>query len=324
MPMALITGAAGVMGARLVERVRDAGWQVRALVLPGDPLRSRVEALGCDVREGDVSQAASLAGLCDGVDTLYHLAAVIVSHDASVFRRVNRDGTENLVREASRAQVRHFVYVSSASVTYPRRTPYAESKLQAEDIVRSAPSLSYTIVRPTLVYEAGGGQELMLFLDYLRRFPVVPFIGSGRARKRPVWSGDVVDGLARLLGNPIALGKTYNLSGAETISMRELAQLLLAHHDQKRPFLAIPVPLCRVLAELGALAMKRPPLTHSAIAGVVNDADLDPSLAMRELGYRPLGVREGFRRCFPIASDASDTLPGTVISPVLEEKGNVS
>jgi nucleoside-diphosphate-sugar epimerase len=324
MPIALITGAAGVMGARLVERVLDAGWQVRALVLPGDGLRSRIAALGCDIREGDVSQAPSLAGLCEGVDTVFHLAAVIVSHDDRMFRRVNRDGTENLVREALRASVRHFIYVSSASVTYPRRTPYAESKLDAEAIVRSTAGLAHTIVRPTLVYEPGGGQELMMFLAYLRRFPVVPFIGSGRALKRPVWSGDVVDGLARLLGNRTALGKTYNLSGAEAINMLELAQLLLAHHDLKRPFVHVPVPLCRALAGLAALLMKRPPLTFSAIAGVVNDADLDPSLAMSELGYRPLGVREGFQRCFPNASKAnSAALRGDAFS-LPSQKGNVS
>ena len=323
MATVLVTGAAGVMGVRLIERLRGAGWQVRALVLPGDPLRSRVENLASEIRAGDVSEAASLVGLCEGVDTVYHLAAVIVSHDASVFRRVNRDGTQNLVREAQRAGVRHFIYVSSASVTYPRRTPYAESKLEAEGIVQGALGLGFTIVRPTLVYEPGGGQELLLFLDYLRRFPVIPFIGSGRARKRPVWSGDVVDGLARLLGNPIALGKTYNLSGAEAISMLELAQLLLAHHDRPRPFVHLPVPLCRALAWLLALLLRRPPLTQSAIAGVVNDADLDPSLAMQELGYRPLGVREGFQRCFPRASHVSPAAARGAAFRPLSEKRNV-
>jgi NADH dehydrogenase len=49
--------------------------------------------------------------------------------------------------------------------------------------------------------------------------------------------------------------------------------------------------------------MKRPPLTSSAIAGIINDADLDPSEAMRDLGYAPLGVRAGFRRCFPTAAE---------------------
>ena len=145
MQTALITGAAGVMGARLTARLRKAGWNVRALVMPGDPLRSRVERLGCEVREGDVSDPSSLSGVCDGVDLVYHLAAVIISHDPSVFERVNRNGTANMVTEARRSKVGHFVYVSSASVTYPRRTRYAESKLEAERIVESAGLPYYTM-----------------------------------------------------------------------------------------------------------------------------------------------------------------------------------
>ena len=297
MSTALITGAAGVMGARLTARLRNAGFQVRALVMPGDPLRSRVDRLGCEVREGDVSDASTLRGLCDGVQLVYHLAAVIISHDPRAFQRVNRNGTANLVAEAQRSHVGHFVYVSSASVTYPRRTLYAESKLDAEQIVSRA-GLPYTIVRPTLVYEQGGGQELMMFLDYLKRFPIVPFIGSGTALKRPVWSEDVVDGLERLARAPIAHGKIYNFSGGEPISMRDLAQLLLQYHDRPRPLLPLPVWTCRAAAAVLALVMDKPPLTSSAIAGIVNDANLDPSEAMRDLGYAPLGVREGFDRCF--------------------------
>jgi len=311
MRTALITGAAGVMGARLSARLRKAGWNVRALVMPFDPLRSRVERLGCEVREGDVSDPGTLSDICAGVELVYHLAAVIISHDPSVFQRVNRAGTANVVAEAQRSGVEHFVYVSSASVTYPRRTRYAESKLQAEQIVASS-GLPYTIVRPTLVYEQGGGQELMMFLDYLKRFPIVPFIGSGAALKRPVWSEDVVDGLERLAGAAIARGKTYNLSGGEAISMRELAELLLLYHDRPRPVLPVPVWACRAAAAALGVIMKKPPLTSSAIAGIVNDANLDPSEAMRDLGYAPLGVRAGFQQCFsrnfsaPQGAPASD------------------
>ncbi|HTN83415.1 MAG TPA: NAD-dependent epimerase/dehydratase family protein [Sorangium sp.] len=307
MPTALVTGAAGVMGARLTARLRKAGWQVRALVLPGDPLRARMHALGCDVREGDIRDPATLAGVCRGVDLVYHLAAIIITHDPTMFQRVNRDGTAHLVAEARRAGVPHFVYVSSASVVYPRRTRYAESKLEAERLVQGS-GLPYTIVRPTLVYEQGGGQELLMFLDYLRRFPVVPFIGAGGALKRPVWSEDVVDGLVRLANAPIAHGKTYNFSGAEVISMRELAELLLLHHDRPRPFLHLPVWACRALAAVLPVFMKRPPLTSSAIAGIVNNADLDPTEAMNDLGYAPLGVRAGLRHCFPSPAVEAATL----------------
>ena len=157
---------------------------------------------------------------------------------------INRQGTANLVLAAAAAGVRHFVYVSSASVVYPRLTPYGQSKLAAEKIVAGERRLAHTIVRPTLVYDAGGGQEFMLFRKYLRRFPVVPFIGPGSALKRPVYSDDVVDGLARIAGNDACFGKTYNLSGAESISLADLGKLVLELEGATRPFLHVPVPVC--------------------------------------------------------------------------------
>jgi hypothetical protein len=69
----------------------------------------------------------------------------------------------------------------------------------------------------------------------------------------------------------------------------------------------LPVALCEAAALVLARCMARPPLTRNAIAGVVNDADLDPGEAIRDLGYRPIGVREGFARCFPLAPDPRNT-----------------
>lgn len=302
--LALVTGAAGVMGTRLVSGLVGAGWRVRALVLPGDPLRARLDGLGpagaaLEVWEGDVADAATLRGACEGVDTVYHLAAVIISSDPTVFERVNHGGTGHVVAEAARAGVRHFIYVSSASVTYPKLTLYGRSKLAAEGLVRAERSFAHTIVRPTLVYDVGGGQEVMMFLAYLRRFPVVPFIGAGRALKRPVWAGDVVDGLLRLAGQPASHGKTYNFSGADPIAIIDFARLLLDHHGESRRFIPVPVTLCRVAAAVLGVVMRRPPLTAYTIAGLVNDANLDPAEAMRDLGYRPIALSDGLERCFP-------------------------
>jgi NADH dehydrogenase len=290
------------MGVRLVRGLVEAGWRVRALVLPGDRKARSLGPTACEVREGDITAADTMRGLCDDVDTVYHLAAVTVSRDPSAFGRVNRAGTSHVVDEAVRAGVRHFIYVSSASVTYAKRTLYAQSKLDAEEVVKSATSMAYTIVRPTLVYDTGGGPELLMYLDYLGRFPVVPFIGIGRARKRPVWASDVVDGLLRLAGNPIAHDRTYNFSGPDTVTIAQLGRKLLAVHGRRRLFVPIPVALCRALAHVLARLVRRPPLTPSAIDAIVNDADLDPSLAIRELGYRPLSLDDGLRRCFAIKS----------------------
>jgi nucleoside-diphosphate-sugar epimerase len=316
--IALVTGAGGVMGQRLVRGLMERGFRVRCLVLPGDPSGPALARLGAEIREGNLEQPASLSGLCDGVDTVYHLAAIIISHDPDVFRRVNLEGTAHVVALARAASVRHFIYVSSASVTYPERTPYAESKLAAEHLVQRETSFQHTIVRPTLVYDAVGGLEFAMFRSYLERFPLVPFIGEGSALKRPVWAGDVVDGLLRLADNPKSFGKLYNFSGSEAISILDLSRLILKHRGTSRRFLHVPVPVCSAVARCASLFMKKPPLTPSVIAGIVNDANLDPAEACADLGYRPLGVREGFARLFPL----SDTPQPAAFEP--QPRGNVS
>jgi len=294
----LVTGAAGEMGVRLVKRLVAAGWQTRALVLPRDPLRARLDGAGCEIVEGDIRDPGSLAAAVAGADTIFHLAAVILARDPSLYDSVNRQGTANLVTAAAAAGARHFIYVSSASVTYPRLTPYGRSKLAAERLVAAERRFQHTIVRPTLVYDHAGGQEFMLFLAYLRRFPVVPFIGPGTARKSPVFADDVVDGLLRIAGNDLTFGKTYNLSGGESITLEGLGRLVLERLGEGKPFLHLPVPLCRALAQVLTLAMKDPPLTPYAVAGFTNHADLDCADAVRDLGYRPRGVRAGIEGCF--------------------------
>lgn len=298
--MILVSGAAGNMGSRLVRGLLEGGHRVRALVLPDDPLVSRLEGLDCQVFEGDITDSESLVGAFDGVETVYHLAAVILARDPLVFASVNVQGTRNMLRGAGEAGVRHFVYVSSASVVYPQTTPYSRSKRECERLVRQAGSMRYTIVRPTLCYSEDGGLEFDLFWTYLKRFPlVVPFIGNGRALKNPVHVDDLVDGLIALAGCQRAYNKTYNFCGGEEISIGELARLMLEHGGGTKILLPVPAAFCRTAALVLEKIMKNPPLTRNAVAGVTQDANLDRSEAERDLGYRPIGVREGFKRCFP-------------------------
>jgi len=296
--MILVTGGAGHMGARLVERLRGRGFAVRVLVLPGDPQTARLDGVDCEQHIGDITDPRTLAAAFAGVHTVYHLAAVILAGDPRVFRRVNVEGTRNVLAAARDAGVEHLVYVSSASVVYPRPTPYSLSKRAAERLVRRYERPAWTIVRPTLVYERDGGQEFALFKSYLKRFPVVPFIGDGRARKSPVLAEDLIAGLAELAGNRKAYGKTYNLCGGDEITIGELARLILETEGLRRRFVHLPAAACELVAAALGMVLADPPLTWPAVAGVTQDANLDRSLARRDLGYAPVGVHEGFKRCF--------------------------
>jgi len=297
----LVSGGVGVMGARLVKDLAAAGHRVRALTLPGDPCVERLAGVDAEIVFGDITKPETLEKPLEGVTTVFHLAGVILSTDPAVFRRVNTEGTRNMVDAARSAGAAHFVFVSSTSAIDPI-SEYARSKAAAEEIVRSS-GMAWTIVRPTLVYESGGGQEFMGFLESLLKYPVVPFVGKGRALKNPVHVDDMGRGLLAIAGNPKSHGKTYNFSGGEEISIRDLARLMLRHQGVSKPFVHIPLPVCRTLAFVmeRMMKLKNPPLTGYAITRIEQNAAPDNSEARRDLGYAPIGVTEGMERSFPLA-----------------------
>jgi len=297
--MILITGGSGAMGSVLVKHFALAKHSIRVLCMPNDPTVERIKEFSPDIRFGDISNAIDCAGICDGIATVYHLAAIIIANNKTLFDSINVQGTHNIVTEAKRASVGHFIYVSSASVVYGKPTPYSLSKLSAEKIVKQS-GLAFTIVRPTLVYGKQGGQEFDMYLEYLRKFPIVPFIGNGKSLKRPVYVEDITKGLIALCNNKSSVGKTYNFSGGEAISIQAFSRLCLVCLGRaNKKIIHIPVWLCKTIAFFMAMTMKKPLLSWQTIAGITQDANLDPIEAKNDFGYSPVQVSEYLPKVFP-------------------------
>lgn len=295
--MILVTGGAGVLGSRLVHGLVAKGESVRVLTLPGDPYVSRLDGLGCEIAYGDITDAASLKNVFDGINSVYHLAAIIIPPDIQTLRRINVDGTANVVNGALKSGVGHFVYVSSVSAADPGDSEYARSKIDAESVVRDQTFMQFTIVRPTLIYDSRGGQEFLMFLHSLLKFPIVPFVGRGKAKKNPVHSEDIVKGLLAIANNDRSYGKTYNFSGGEEISMWDLADLMVRTVGRKKVFIPIPIFMCRLIAACLEKIMRNPPLTQYGISRIEHEAASDNSSARTDLGYAPIGVSEGLSLC---------------------------
>src|SRR5206468_1779506 len=111
---ALVTGAAGFIGSNVVRALLDSSWDVRALHLPGEDVRN-LRGLDVESVSGDVTDRASLDVAMRGVDVAFHLAAVFALWTADVghMRRVNVDGTRNVLAAARAAGVSRVVHTSS-------------------------------------------------------------------------------------------------------------------------------------------------------------------------------------------------------------------
>jgi len=296
--MILVTGGAGIMGSRFVKELVKKGNKVRVLALPNDPGVSNLKGIDCEIVYGDISKPESLVGIFDNIETVYHLAAIIIAYDKDIIWKINVEGTRNVVKGSIDAKINHFIYISSVSAAWPEGSDYAQSKVAAEKIVKSQDLIKYTIVRPTLIYSCNGGQEFMMFLESLKKYPFVFFVGNGKARKNPVLVDDIVKGLVAIAGNKKSFGKTYDFSGGEEISMRDLAKLLLEYEGLSKLFIYIPIPICRIIAFFMEKTMKKPLLTNYAISRMLQEAAPDNDSARKDLGYSPVGIRKGLMTCY--------------------------
>ena len=92
--MILVSGGAGVMGSQVVKELVKRGNKVRVLTIHNDPFVSRLDGVDCEIVYGDVSDADSMKGIFDGVKTIYHMAAIIITHDYSLFEKINTGYTK--------------------------------------------------------------------------------------------------------------------------------------------------------------------------------------------------------------------------------------
>jgi nucleoside-diphosphate-sugar epimerase len=185
-----ITGATGFVGGRLLDAAVAAGHHVRALTR-----RSMRPHVGVDWVEGALDDAASLARLVEGADSVIHVAGVLKGRTQADFDAPNVGGTQSVIDASRAAGVRRFIHVSSLAAREPQLSLYGASKARAEQVV-TASGLPHAIVRPPAVYGPGDKETLDLFR--MARAGIVMVPPRGRL------SLIHVDDLARLL---LALGE---------------------------------------------------------------------------------------------------------------------
>lgn len=246
----LVTGGTGVVGKSAVDHLLKAGHTVRLLSRGADD-DVRQWASGVEPHAGSVSSDEAVAGAAEGCDAVLHVAGIVAENPPeATFQAVNVDGTRRLAREARRAGVRRFVYVSSLGAD-TGESDYHRSKFQAEQAVREEGPPGWLIVRPGNVY--GPGDEVVsLLLKMVRTLPAIPLVGSGDHPFQPVWVEDLGLALARAVERPEPREAAVDLAGPEVTSMRELIQLM-SRMTQRSPVM-IPVP--EFLARRGTQAME--------------------------------------------------------------------
>lgn len=257
-----VTGGTGFVGRHLLQALVERGDAVAALVrspAKAEDLRAR----GIRLVEGGLEDEAARAALLSSAEVVYHVAGRVEAPSLAEFRRVNRDLTALLARDAAKAGVVRFLLVSSLAVTGPAPrgrsldegsgpgpvTRYGRSKQEGEAAVRDS-GVPLTVVRPPAVYGPGDRAFLTLF-RLVAKGGVFPLLGDGRQELSLVFAEDLARALVAAALSPATLGGTYHAAHAEVVSQRQLGETLGRALSRAVRFVRLPGPLLRALLQAG-------------------------------------------------------------------------
>jgi UDP-glucose 4-epimerase len=298
-PRLLVTGGAGFIGSHIVRALVSAGAMVRVLDDFSSGREENLEELapgalgsGAEVEllRGDVADPETCARACDGVDGVFHEAAV-VSVPRSIEEpertwEVNSTGTLNLLEAARKAGANRFVFAASSaaygeSEALPKvetmpvdpRSPYAASKVSGESLL-AAYGASYGMQTVSLRYFNVFGPRQQddspytgVIAIFARRLleGVAPVIhgDGGQTRDFTYVENIVTANLAAMYGE-VPTGSVINVGGGERISILEL------YHAMRE-----------------ALGSDLEPVMGETRSGDVRHSLADLERAERLLGYRP-------------------------------------
>ncbi len=321
----LVTGATGLLGSHIAERLVARGDRVRALVRPTSDT-GFLNSLGVETVVGDLSDPGSIAPALRGVDQVYHCAAKV--GDWGRWREFQADGldaTRHLAEAAIVARVDRFLHVSSTSAYghppeggppidesaplgqrfWPIWDYYTRSKVDSERLLwalAETGGLPLTVLRPSWLYGERDRTTLKRLVGRLKAGKV-PLIGRGDNPLSAIYAGNVADAALLAARDPGSVGEAYNITHQGQISQREFltmfAEACGAPIPRRRVSYRAAFAAAFVLEAVGkARGRRRPPLlTRYATWLMGRSLSYSTAKAVDRLGWEPaLGNRESIGR----------------------------
>ncbi len=314
---ALVTGATGFVGSALVKRLVKDGFQVRCLVRNADKAE-KISLPGTEPVRGDLSDIASLRGICDGCDRVFHAGAKVSDWGKrSEFIKTNVEATRFLLEESQEASVKRFVFISSSTVVwranpfrphtlddideshpYPEKHTdfYNESKAEAERIVLefNDTGMETVAIRPSNVWGAGDTVILPKIARAAREGKIFS-IGGGPKTVMPCHVENLIHAVMLAADSKNAPGRVYFINDEKKIRYLDFISDELAAAGIDWSPGRFSLPYFPVYAAAWLLEKffpetdeSHPPVTRFMVGALSGTRTYKTDRARGEIGYEPV------------------------------------
>lgn len=228
----LVTGASGFVGSRLSSALADAGHDVRAMTRHPQSYHGAGKAVGADV-----SDPPSLVEPLADVNVAYYLVHSLGSQD---FERKDADAARAFADAAAHAGVEQIIYLGGLGEDGGQLSAHLRSRRQVESLL-GASGVPVTVLRAAVVIGHGGisWEITRQLVDHLPLMVAPRWVNT---RTQPIALDDVIRYLVGVLGQPQAIGQTFEIGGPEVLSYVDMLHRAALTQNQRRlPVLALPL-----------------------------------------------------------------------------------
>jgi NADH dehydrogenase len=291
-----VFGGSGFVGSQIVRALARRGYRIRVAVRrPGRAYAARMlgDVGQIEVVQANVRDAPSVERALENADACVNAVAVLYEVRAQTFEAIHVDGARKIAEAAAARGIRRLVQISAIGADPAGASAYARTKAEGEAAMREVIPTA-VVLRPSVVF---GAEDAFFnrFAAMATVSPVLPLIGGGHTRFQPVFVADVAAAVAAALGDPAALGRTFELGGPAVYSFAALMRLTLAEIGRERALVDLPFGAATLLGKVGDLLARTglfaPPITVDQVEMLRRDnvvASGAPGLA--NLGVAPSAV----------------------------------
>ncbi|TQL53380.1 SDR family oxidoreductase [Subtercola boreus] len=297
---ALVTGATGYIGGRLVPRLLDAGWKVRVLVRSPQKLADVPWGPNVEIVQGDLSDHESLAraGVFDGIDVLYYLVH-------SMGGKGSFDGTElasarNVAELALKADVKRIVYLGGLHPKGQSLSRHLRSRASVGSILLQSGV-------PTIALQAGvvigsGSTSFEMIRHLTEVLPYMPAPKWVRNFIQPIAVRDVLHYLLGAADVAETLNRTFDIGGPDVLRYGQMMNGYAVEAGlHQRPIAPLPVLTPWLASQWVNLVS---PIPRNLAVPIIESLQFDCVAAEQDIKQYvpdPVGGLTGYRRAVRLA-----------------------
>ncbi len=272
-------------------------------------LPPKVKVYVADLTLAEENDYKVLEEACKGVDNIFHLASAVYNYNNTYDELINVNvvGTENLLNayESSNkgmAKPMHIIYSSSVSVYGYKRTsevldenselkpasPYSESKMMAEQVIKSFadanPLIKYTLLRFGTFYGSGYKSSFFKMFSLIEQGKAV-YIGGGVNHITLIHEDDAVEALLLSDSSPKSLNKAYNITDGHDYTVKQLFEFAARSMGVSPPKRSVPHIVAKFTSRISNI-------TYDELEFISSDRNISINKARSELGFEPVKKME--------------------------------